>query len=586
MITKFVNNEEISRPAVNILISCIAGIVTFNLIQKNIYGAVLVAASFFLLHFIIYGKRFVVVICIFFVASYMNCLIYYSIVSEYKTMFKVVAVNPKNKIVEVGRQSFKIEGINSELKDGSKYLIYGSFRHKPDIEKGLVGTIKVEKYSFLEYGFSGTVNSKQDDFYNILKKYIGEEGSALVCSAAFGYTKYIKNEQNVLMNKYGIIHVVSVSGFHIAVIYSIMEKLLGFKFALVFSFIYTLFSGGKSSTWRAFLMIFILKLSKKVYRKYDSISSLSFSAILLLVNKPYFIYDIGFNLSYLSTLGILLFYNDLKLKFYKLPQILSDTFCISIAAQVFSFPVATLALNNFSPNFIWGNLFLLPLFTPIVILGNIAFILMWNGALLKVTAYIIKMFIIALQGGISVVDKFSLNITTINPSIVYGYVLMLICFYMYQNGYKRAKHALWMVFLIVVLSMYKFETKITIITDGKTKGVLMEQGFSRVLITKTLPGYNYNILNKNYYPTESVGWKNKEVYSYNGITIIPKDEEKEIVIVSSKSSYILTINNQPYVCNQSYDIIKIDENKSFVLDRKDDRALNDNILDSEGDNSD
>jgi competence protein ComEC len=586
MITKFINDEEVSRPAVNILISCIAGIITFNLIQKNIYGAVLIAASFLLLHFIIYGKKFMVVICIFFIASYINCLIYYSLKTEYKTAFKVVAVNPKNKIVEIGRQSFKLEGINTELKDGSKYLIYGDFRHEPDIEKGIVGTIKAEKYNFLEYGFSGIVNAKQDDFYNILKKYVGEDGAALVCSAAFGYTKYIKNEQNVLMSKYGIIHVVSVSGFHIAVIYSIMEKLFGFKFALVFSFIYTLFSGGKSSTWRAFLMIFILKLSKKVYRKYDSISALSFSAILLLVYKPYFIYDIGFNLSYLSTLGILLFYNKLKIKFYKLPQLLSDTFCISIAAQVFSFPVATLALNNFSPNFIWGNLFLLPLFTPIVILGNMAFMLMWNGMLLKITAYIIKIFIIALQGGISVVDRFSLNVTTINPNIIYGYVLMLICFYMYQNAYKKAKHVLWMVFLIVIVSMYKFETKVNIITDGKTKGILMEQGFRRTLITKTLSGYNYNILNKNYYPTESIEWKNKKMYKYNGITIIPKDEEKEIVIVSSKSSYILTINNQPYICNESYDIIKIDENKSFVLDRKDASTLNDNILDSEGDNSD
>ncbi|MBK1812885.1 ComEC/Rec2 family competence protein [Clostridium sp. YIM B02505] len=586
MVTKFINNEEISRPAVNILISCIAGIITFNLIQKNIYGAVLVAASFFLSHFIIHGKKFMVVICIFFIASYINCLIYYSLQAGHKEVFKVVAVNPKSKIVEMGRQSFKIDGINTELKDGSKYLIYGSFRCEPDIEKGIVGTIKVEKYNFLEYGFSGSINSKQDDFYNILKKYIGEEGAALVCSAAFGYTKYIKNDQNVIMNKYGIIHVVSVSGFHIAVVYSIMEKLLGFKFALVFSFIYTLFSGGKSSTWRAFLMIFILKLSNKVYRKYDSISALSFSAILLLVYKPHFIYDIGFNLSYLSTLGILLFYNKLKIKFYKLPQILSDTFCISIAAQVFSFPVATLTLNNFSPNFIWGNLFLLPLFTPIVILGNIAFMLMWSGTLLKVTAYIIKIFIIALQGGITVVDKISLNITTINPSIVYGYILMLICFYMYQNGYKKAKYFLWMIVFVVILSMYKFETKVTIITDGKTKGILMEQGFRRVLITKALSGYNYNILNKNYYPNESIQWKNKKMYSYNGITIIPKDEEREIVIVSNKNSYILTINNQPYVCNQSYDIIKIDENKSFVLDPKDARALNDNILDSEGDNGD
>lgn len=54
-------------------------------------------------------------------------------------------------------------------------------------------------------------------------------------------------------------------------------------------------------------MIIILKLSKKVFRKYDSLSSISLAAIIILLNKPYYILDIGFMLSFLSTLGILLY---------------------------------------------------------------------------------------------------------------------------------------------------------------------------------------------------------------------------------------------------------------------------------------
>ncbi|QAA31712.1 ComEC/Rec2 family competence protein [Clostridium manihotivorum] len=586
MINKIINNEEVKRPAVNILVSCIAGILTFNIVKVSFLGAVLIAASFFLIHFFIYSKNFIAVIIIFFIASYVNSMVYYNFYTNTEDVFKVEVLNSKSNICEIGRQSFKLQGKLPELKDGGKYVLYGRLERKADYEKGIVGAIEVSKYSCLKNGFSGSSNEKQDEFYNRMKKYIGEDGTALVCSAAFGYTKYLKDDENTLMSKFGIIHVVSVSGFHIAVVYSIIERLLGFKVALLISFIYTIFSGGKSSTWRAFIMILILKLSKKLYRNYDSISSLCFSAILLLCYKPYYLYDIGFELSYLSTLGILLFYNKLRRKFYKLPELISDTFCISISAQVFSFPVATLSLNNFSPNFMWGNLFLLPMFTAIVILGNIAFLLMFNDKVFTISAYIIKLFIVALQGGISFIDQFSLKVTTINFNIVYGYCLILICIYMYSKGYRKAKAVAWAVFVCVIVSLYSFQTKVTLINENKTKALLIEQGFKRILIIPNLTGYSYNVINKKYYPTESLKWVNKQPYVEGNIAVMPKDKEKEIVIVNKGKSYIVALNNQCYICKQYYDIIKTSGKGELISSKKASDVLSDTIIESEGDNGD
>ena len=97
-----------------------------------------------------------------------------------------------------------------------------------------------------------------------------------------------------------------------SIVYKALEIIIGYKIALLFSFAYMIFTGGQASTIRAFIMIFILKISSKVYKKYDSLSSISLAAIILLLFRPFYILDIGFMLSFLCVLGIILYNKKIK----------------------------------------------------------------------------------------------------------------------------------------------------------------------------------------------------------------------------------------------------------------------------------
>ena len=132
-----------------------------------------------------------------------------------------------------------------------------------------------------------------------------------------------------------------------------------------------IFTGGLPSTIRAFIMIFILKIASKVYKKYDSLSSVSLAAIILLIFRPFYILDIGFMLSFLCVLGIIVFNKKMKKMLYKLPSALNESFSLSLSSQIFSIPYAVVALKTFSLGFLFSNFLLLPLYTIVVILGNV-----------------------------------------------------------------------------------------------------------------------------------------------------------------------------------------------------------------------
>ena len=60
------------------------------------------------------------------------------------------------------------------------------------------------------------------------------------------------------------------------------------------------------------LMIVILNLGNVVKRNYNPLAALSLAGIVLLLMKPYYIYNLGFVLSFLATLGIILFNKNLN----------------------------------------------------------------------------------------------------------------------------------------------------------------------------------------------------------------------------------------------------------------------------------
>ena len=221
-----------------------------------------------------------------------------------------------------------------------------------------------------------------------------------------------------------------------SIVYKALEIIVGYKIALLFSFAYMIFTGGQASTIRAFIMIFILKISSKVYKKYDSLSSISLAAIILLLIRPFYILDIGFMLSFLCVLGIILYNKKMKKVLYKLPSILNESFSLSISSQIFSLPYVVFALKTFSLGFLFSNLLLLPFYTVVVVLGNIGLVLSGFYGLFNLINY-------GLYTVLIIIEFIQKILGIMLPEIIYfSYIESLVVFGLYLC-YLGIKKWIW-----------------------------------------------------------------------------------------------------------------------------------------------
>ncbi len=123
----------------------------------------------------------------------------------------------------------------------------------------------------------------------------------------------------------------------------------------------------------------LVLMSKLIYKKADTYTGMAFSLIIILLNNPYSVFDIGFQLSYLATLGIIFFnsiifkflYNNKHSKFKYFKEIIS----LSISSQIFIIPIFAYIFNKISINFIISNILATPIFVVTILLGILTLIL-------------------------------------------------------------------------------------------------------------------------------------------------------------------------------------------------------------------
>jgi competence protein ComEC len=184
--------------------------------------------------------------------------------------------------------------------------------------------------------------------------------------------------------KTGTIHALSVSGMHVGLIYIVLNWMLSFLnrnnfsrllkllITLLLIWSYTVLTGISPPVLRAAIMISCFIIGKGINRSADGINILAFSAFMILINDPYVIWDVGFQLSYIAVLGLILLQPILEswvtfkhLFFRKIWSAIS----ISIAAQLFTFPLSIYYFHQFPVYFLLSNLFILVPVTVIMYLG-------------------------------------------------------------------------------------------------------------------------------------------------------------------------------------------------------------------------
>lgn len=417
-----------------------------------------------------------------------------------------------------------------KIKEGSYIEGYGVFKKEVSYNNGFIGTIYIDYVKNTRGGILQKIYEFRNYTVDSFKEVLGEKRAAVINGVAYGTTDSIDENTMNQLKTLGIIHVISVSGLHIALVFSAVEKVLGYKIALIICFLYVIFTGGKAATIRSFIMIMMMKLSKGLYKKYNPLGALSTSALILLVFKPYFAFNMGFHLSYLSTLGIILFYNRIRKALYKLPEKINSNLSLCLSAQVFVFPYTAFSFNNFALGFVIGNMVLIPLYSALVVLGMIYIPVQFIPVLKNVSVFLIGKIIDLIYFLCDILTLISPKISYIDYGVGIIYIIFFLGIMFYFNNIKWGKSLALSACICAAVTSYTAFPVILPVREGYEHGITVKDGFKRELIIIN-EGKNKKLR------TKYTGFQTKEIKDKN---IKVKLNSKYGILVNENTRYLIT----------------------------------------------
>ena len=223
-----------------------------------------------------------------------------------------------------------------------------------------------------------------------LQQYFSDpEQRQIAMALIVGVKDYLDQDMKKAYSTAGATHVLAVSGLHVGIIYLFLNYLFGklksnriggygfMLIALAIIWLYAMVTGLSASVFRAACMFSILSIAEATSNRRNIYNSLGVAAFVLLLCNPQYLFQVGFQLSFLAVFGIVyLFpriYNRLVMPNKLLNWVWSVT-CVSVAAQVSTAPLSLYYFHQFPTYFLISNLVVIPaafliLFTGLPMLG-------------------------------------------------------------------------------------------------------------------------------------------------------------------------------------------------------------------------
>ena len=226
--------------------------------------------------------------------------------------------------------------------------------------------------------------------------------SFIVEGIMLGNDKNMNKDLKDKMSATGLSHLTAISGSNIIILSSIMMAFLlflgfwrgqAFYFSIIFIWLYILIAGFPASGIRAGIMGSIFLLSSKLGRQNTSSRVIVLAGALMLLQNPFLLlYDVGFQLSFLASMGIIYLKPIIDNFIFFIPflgkkigsdelntipkaKFFLDIFSITISAQIFTLPLIAYHFKNVSLVAPLTNLLIIPIVDWIMIFGFLAAIL-------------------------------------------------------------------------------------------------------------------------------------------------------------------------------------------------------------------
>ncbi|MCL4425162.1 MAG: ComEC/Rec2 family competence protein [Firmicutes bacterium] len=218
--------------------------------------------------------------------------------------------------------------------------------------------------------------------------------AALLTGIALGGSEGLPSQIEEAFRRTGSYHILAVSGSNVAFVVGVVLGLLKYlsvhrkpaAFLALLSVVgYVFLTGAGPSVARAGVMAALALLGVLVARRYDVFSALAAAALTILGYNPYDLWDIGFQLSFAATLGIVTL--SLPPNRLALPRWLTEILSITLAAQLAVAPLSLLYFQRLSVVALVANLVIVPLAGGLVVM---AFLLGLGGLLFPPLALVIN----------------------------------------------------------------------------------------------------------------------------------------------------------------------------------------------------
>lgn len=299
--------------------------------------------------------------------------------------------------------------------------------------------------------YAGILSAKQ-----YIKKKIEQSapgnGADFLLALILGYKSNISEYWQNIFSKTGTSHIISISGLHISIISGMFMLALleagisrkkAFWIIAVFLAAYVILTGMSASAMRAGIMGFIALFAVKVGRLSNPKNILVMAGALMLALNPFLLrYDAGFQLSFLSIIGIFYFWPVLEKRTEKWPNPLKlkSALNLSLSAQIITLPLVIYHFKIISLIAPLANLIIVPLIPLIFLIAAIPLsMIFWHPAYLKILFLPYKElsgFILWALEGFSNVPAINISINRAILISLYGLLFFLSRLALRQNTEK------------------------------------------------------------------------------------------------------------------------------------------------------